>query len=184
VKKKLAILLLCFFMASILAGTALGKNDKIDQGNGKRVGQLKFSDTNTDWAKDEIDTVTAKGYMKGYEDGKFQPNKPITCLEAIVALMNTLDQKGDIDLEEVDVDQYVSLLSKIPAWGKAQVAAALDEGILLESEMKTFNPNQGIKRYEVAIYFYRMTNEGYGDYLDDFVGDIEERDFDLAGYPG
>ncbi len=180
-KKKLAILLLCFFMASILAGTALGKNDKIDQGNGKRVGQLKFSDTDADWAKDEIDKVAAKGYMKGYEDGKFQPNKPITCLEAIVALMNTLDQKGDIDLEDVDVDQYESLLSKIPNWGKAQVAAALDEGILLESEMKTFNPNQGIKRYEVAIYFYRMTEEGYGDYLNDFVGDIEEQDFDLDG---
>lgn len=179
-RRKISILVLCFFMLSIFAGTALGKNYKVNQGNGKQQGaQLKFTDTDSDWAKDEIAKVVTKGYMKGYGNGKFQPNKPITCLEAIVAMMNTLDQEGDIDLEDADVDNYKALLTKIPDWGKAQVAVALEEGIILESEMKTFNPNQGIKRYEVAIYFWRMTENGYGEYFEDLIGNEDVQDFDL-----
>lgn len=186
-KKKISILVLCFFMMTIFVGGAVAKNDNSNKGNngfnnGKvdnRGQQTKFNDIDSDWAKDEIDKVAQKGYMKGYGDGKFQPNKPITCLEAIVALMSTLEQEGEISLDDVDVDSNSSLLKKIPDWGQVYVAAALDEGILLESEMKNFNPNQGIKRYQVAVYFARMTESGYGEYIVDFIGDKEEWDFDL-----
>lgn len=186
-KKKISILVLCFFMMTIFVGGAVAKNDNSNKGNngfnnGKvdnRGQQTKFNDIDSDWAKDEIDKVAQKGYMKGYGDGKFQPNKPITCLEAIVALMSTLEQEGEISLDDVDVDSNSSLLKKIPDWGQVYVAAALDEGILLESEMKNFNPNQGIKRYQVAVYFARMTESGYREYIVDFIGDKEEWDFDL-----
>ena len=185
-KKKISILVLCFFMMTIFAGGAVAKNDNSSKGN-KQInntsvnhGQwMKFIDIDPDWAKDEIDKAVQKGYMKGYGDGKFQPNKPITCLEAIVALMSTLEQEGEISLDDVDVDSNSSLLKKIPDWGQVYVAAALDEGILLESEMKNFNPNQGIKRYQVAVYFARMTESGYREYIVDFIGDKEEWDFDL-----
>lgn len=186
-KKKISILVLCFFMMTIFVGGAVAKNDNSNKGNngfnnGKvdnRGQQTKFNDIDSDWAKDEIDKVAQKGYMKGYGDGKFQPNKPITCLEAIVALMSTLEQEGEITLDDVDVDSNSILLKKIPDWGQVYVAAALDEGILLESEMKNFNPNQGIKRYQVAVYFARMTESGYGEYIEDFIGNEEEWDFDL-----
>ena len=185
-KKKISILVLCFFMMTIFAGGAVAKNDNSSKGN-KQInntsvnhGQwMKFIDIDPDWAKDEIDKAVQKGYMKGYGDGKFQPNKPITCLEAIVALMSTLEQEDEITLDDVDVDSKSSLLKKIPDWGQVYVAVALDEGILLESEMKNFNPNQGIKRYQVAVYFARMTESGYGEYIEDFIGNEEEWDFDL-----
>jgi tetratricopeptide (TPR) repeat protein len=179
-------------MLTIFAGGAAAKNNNPNKGPNKvknqftenRGQQVKFVDINFDWAKDEINKAALKGYMKGYGDGKFQPNKPITCLEAIVALISTLEQEGEIDLDDVDSDINKGLLKKIPDWGKVYVAAAIDEGILLESEMKTFNPNQGIKRYQVAVYFARMAENGYGDYIDDLIGDDKEADFDLESAIG
>jgi hypothetical protein len=186
-KKKISIIVLCFFVLTIFAGGAAAKNNNPNKGPNKvkkqitenRGQQVKFIDIDFDWAKDEINKAALKGYMKGYGDGKFQPNKPVTCLEAIVALISTLEQEGEIDLDDVDSGISKSLLKKIPDWGKVYVAAAIEEGILLESEMKTFNPNQGIKRYQVAVYFARMAENGYGDYIDDLIDDDKEADFDL-----
>lgn len=186
-KKKISILVLCFFMLTIFAGGAAAKNNNPNKGSknpkknhiSENRGQVKFIDIDFDWAKDEINKAAMKGYMKGYGDGKFQPNKPITCLEAIVALVSTLEQEGEIDPDDVDPDLYKGLLKKIPDWGKAYVAAAIESGILMESEMKNFNPNQGIKRYQVAVYFARMAENGYGDYFDDLLGDKKKSGFDL-----
>ena len=40
-----------------------------------------FKDTKEHWAREYIDFVAEKGLMKGYEDGSFQPNKPISRAE-------------------------------------------------------------------------------------------------------
>jgi hypothetical protein len=184
VKKKISIIVLCFFILTIFTGGAAAKKNDPPKGYGymKNFASEKmkplpgFIDIDGDWARDEINKAAQKGFMKGYGDGKFQPNKPITCLETIVALMGTLEQEGAIDLDEFDVDSYDSLLGKIPGWGKVYVAAAIDEGILLEIEMDGFNPNQGIKRYQAAIYFARLTENGYGEYFEGIVEDVSDVD--------
>jgi len=184
VKKKISIIVLCFFILTIFTGGAAAKNNNFPrEDNGmknfsgeKAKPQPKFMDIDGDWAEDEINKAAQKGFMKGYGDGKFQPNKPITCLETIVALIGTLEQEGAIDLDDVDVDSYDNLLGKIPGWGKVYVAAAIDEGILLEIEMDGFNPNQGIKRYQAAIYFARLTENGYGEYFEGIVEDVSDVD--------
>ncbi len=183
-KKKISIIVLCFFILTIFTGGAAAKKNDPPKGYGymKNFASEKmkplpgFIDIDGDWARDEINKAAQKGFMKGYGDGKFQPNKPITCLETIVALMGTLEQEGAIDLDEFDVDSYDSLLGKIPGWGKVYVAAAIDEGILLEIEMDGFNPNQGIKRYQAAIYFARLTENGYGEYFEGIVEDVSDVD--------
>ena len=38
------------------------------------------------WSKNAIETIVAKGYMGGYPDGKFQPDKSITRAESISVL--------------------------------------------------------------------------------------------------
>ncbi|HNX27951.1 MAG TPA: S-layer homology domain-containing protein [Syntrophomonadaceae bacterium] len=180
-KKKISIIVLCFFMLTIFAGGAAAKNNNPQSNNGMKnsvVGklgpQLKFMDIDSDWAKDEINKAAQKGFMQGYGDEKFQPNKPITCLETIVALMSTLEQEGAIDLDDVDIDDCDSWLNNIPEWAKVYVAAALEEGILLESEMDSFNPNQGIKRYQAAVYFARLTESGYDEYFEDIIDEVKD----------
>lgn len=49
---------------------------------------VDFKDNLPGWAKDSIDYVVAKGYMKGYPDGTFQANKSITRAEVCSLIDN------------------------------------------------------------------------------------------------
>lgn len=57
--------------------------------NNYKVGsRVDFKDNLPAWAKDSIDYVVAKGYMKGYPDGTFQANKSITRAEVCSLIYN------------------------------------------------------------------------------------------------
>lgn len=184
--KKIAILVLTAFLLSIVTVPVLaGDNGKgharklsiqeTDQENpdntlndpsqGKKNKKPKFSDIGNDWGENEILAAVNKGFMKGYGDGTFQPNKPLTCLEVIVALIQF--KYDDAYVDDFDTEEYEAYLKKIPAWAWEEVAIALDEGIILPGEMQTFNPNQGIKRYQVVLYIGRMFGEDVDDLKDD-----------------
>lgn len=49
----------------------------------------RFKDVNGNWAENSINTVAELGYIKGYPDGTFKPNSPISRAEvsSIIALM-------------------------------------------------------------------------------------------------
>ncbi len=163
-KKRIAVVTLCVFMISIFAGVAMAKNEKSNYGQLKSHqtwgnGQVKhLLDIDNDWAKTDIEEATTKGFVRGYEDGTYQPNKPVTCLETIVILIRVAgleDEVEDYDLTNLDL----TTLKKIPDWAKAYVAVALEEGILTENEIKTFNPNQGAKRYQVCLYMQNVLDK-------------------------
>lgn len=50
--------------------------------------RVDFKDNLPEWAKDSIDYVVEKGYMKGYPDGTFQANKSITRAEVCSLIDN------------------------------------------------------------------------------------------------
>jgi hypothetical protein len=165
VKKKIAIMTLCLFLVTIFAGSVMAKNDKGNNSNGKgNFGKgnskyCQFKDIDSDWAKGDIEKAVNRGFIKGYGDGTYQPNKPVTSLEVIVMLVNAselADEVEDFKLSDYDKPE---LLKKIPDWGKAYAAVALDNGILNEWEMKTFNPNQGAKRWQICIYIARILDK-------------------------
>ncbi|PKM77469.1 MAG: hypothetical protein CVU90_06375 [Firmicutes bacterium HGW-Firmicutes-15] len=82
-------------------------------------------------------------------------NKPVTCLEAIVILLNAQGLNEEVKNYQLSEEQQV-LLQKIPDWGRNHIALALERGVLLEKNMKIFNPHQGAKRYEVFQYMTRL----------------------------
>ena len=51
-----------------------------------------FTDISGHWAKDEIYEATAHGWIKGYEDGTFRPDEPITRAQAITMINRMLDR--------------------------------------------------------------------------------------------
>ncbi len=172
-KKQVAVLTLCLFMISIFAGTALAKNDKDNFGQLKLQNQLKWqfkhlTDIDDDWAQSDIEEALLKGFVKGYEDGTYQPNKPVTCLEVIVMLVRAAGLEDEVEGYNLTDDEE-ELLYKILEWAKAYVAVALEEGILSEEEIKTFNPNQGAKRYQICVYMQNI--------LDEFDLDEDDEEF-------
>ena len=58
----------------------------------KEEPMLPENDYSTHWAADEIDRAMELGLVKGYPDGTFQPDKPITRAEAAVLLLRLYDK--------------------------------------------------------------------------------------------
>lgn len=161
-RKLISIIALCVFTTSIWAGIALAKNDHSTNGvKGKpfNISQVhRFKDVDGDWAREDIDKASNQGFIKGYKDGTFQPNKPVSRLETIVILIRVAGLEEQVEDYQLSNKDYKAL-KKVPDWAKAYVAVALEEGIIFEDEIRTFNPNQGAKRYEVCIYMQNLLDK-------------------------
>ena len=59
--------------------------------NGKDL----FPDISDHWAKDYINQAANKGFVNGYEDGTFKPDRNITRAEAVTLVNRTLDRHPD-----------------------------------------------------------------------------------------
>ncbi|MGE6575369.1 YDG domain-containing protein [Paenibacillus xylanexedens] len=69
-------------------------DDLLDLSNEASTGD-HFTDSNTiaSWAKNSVDATVAKGILQGY-DNNFNPNKPITRAEAVVALDRSVNARA------------------------------------------------------------------------------------------
>lgn len=118
----------------------------------------EFNDVKYDWAREEVAAATVKGFVYGYEDFTFRPSAPVTNMETIVLILRAQGLEDEAQNYKLTAEQ-AALLKKIPDWGKNYVAVALENGILKEQELQTFNPQQGAKRYEVCMYMARVLEE-------------------------
>ncbi|WP_378209983.1 S-layer homology domain-containing protein [Anoxybacteroides rupiense] len=112
----------------------------------------KFKDvTNDFWAKSEIEFLSSKGVIKGYSDGTFKPNEPVKRVQAAIMItralgLNTSNRPnpGFKDIKNLDKEAYNA------------IAAVVDEGIFPKGTY--FNPNQPLKRGDMAIALFEAYN--------------------------
>jgi ABC-type tungstate transport system permease subunit len=98
-----------------------------------------------------IERVVAKGFMKGYPDGTFRPNVPVTRAEFIVALARS----AGLD----PVQSPAKTLTDLPTsnWAAPLVYAALAKGWVSGYPDGTFHPAANITREEsMAVVAQRM----------------------------
>ena len=165
-RKKLLIAIVALFMLGIFAGLASaqgnGRTDVKDEANqhhGKIKHSIEYTDMNHEWSREAVMEVSAMGFVKGDNNHRFNPNQPLTHLEAIVALLNAKGFQDEVEAYNLETSLSDWDLKKIPDWGKQYVAYALERGIITADELKTFNPNQGVKRYEICLYLARISGE-------------------------
>ena len=73
-----------------------------------------FSDVPADhWAKDAVDTLHGNGAIKGYPDGKFHGDKPMTRYEYAEMLYEALQKGAHVD--QATLDEYAPELSQVKA---------------------------------------------------------------------
>ena len=109
-----------------------------------------FTDVNnSDWYYNDVCIGAKAGYIKGYEDGTFRPNSPITREEASKILATVLNLKGDGKLGFTDSN-------KISDWAKDAVDALSDNGMISGYEDNTFRPNNNITRAESVSLLSRV----------------------------
>ena len=113
-------------------------------------GAPQFKDVKAgDWYKTAVDIVARQGVVKGYEDGTFRPNQPITrrVFAAIAARY-----AGNIDTWRTFRD--------VPStdWAYTLINRVGGAGWITGYEDNTFRPNNNITRAEVVAIVNRMLN--------------------------
>lgn len=125
------------------------RDSKSDEGTQETVERI-FSDTNSSWAKDEINKMAEKGFIKGTGDLKFDPEKSLTRGEfaAIVSRMLQLGTK-----------QYTNQLFNdvyLEDWYFNQISAVYFEGIIKGKGLKKFCPDDVVTKEEATVIAKRI----------------------------
>ena len=143
---------------------------------GEEVGQT-FSDVNNHWGAKVIEKLSAIGLVGGYEDGTFQPNKPVTMAETIALLMRVApdeeledpvdgeeESASDVEVQNEDAaeagddnaenqdetgEEQEEVQEEIPGWAMGAVEKASQKGIL---NMNRFHSHVQAERAQVAVW--------------------------------
>ncbi len=127
-----------------------------------------YTDIAGHWAEDYIQRASAKGIVRGYPNGMFKPNSPITRAEFTVMLVATLNPKGqNATLVFADHEQ-------IGEWAKKAVARAVQAGIVYGYSDGSFRPKAQITRAEMALMIARALKQQLDDNVTTSFADDEE----------
>ena len=115
-------------------------------------GAAKFPDAAGHWAERYINEAVSVGFVGGYPDGKFKPDKAVTRAEFATMINKALGNSGTANISFKDVSSkewYYTDVSKALA---ASYAAGYSDG--------TFKPNSPITRQEAAVMLSRIVTAG------------------------
>lgn len=104
-----------------------------------------FVDTQSNWAKNYIDALSAQKIISGFEDGTFRPDEPVTRVQfaAIVskAFASLPSERASIAFKDIQAN----------FWGAAAIQTAYQKGFMSGYPDSTFKPNQQIPRMEALV---------------------------------
>jgi len=84
----------------------------------------EYTDTKSHWGSQSIKKAKALGLVKGYEDGTYRPEAPLSALEATVIAVRLAETLGTdetvTDTDEATEDE----ISTVPEWSKQSVKKA------------------------------------------------------------
>ena len=102
-----------------------------------------------DWFCCAVSTLSKMGIIKGYEDGSFKPNDPISRAE-FAAIAARFDPDGDkTPATFADVTSH---------WAKDEISIAANHGWIKGYEDGSFKPDQKITRAETMTLVNRVLN--------------------------
>ena len=113
--------------------------------------QCMFSDVPANnWANAAIAKAVDEDLLKGYPNGKFEPNHPVTRAEALTTIAKSMT----CDIDQCKADEILSKYADghtVPNWARIPVAKSLQSGAL--KDMPNPNmicPNKEASRADVA----------------------------------
>ena len=101
-----------------------------------------FSDTNRHWAETDIYKGVTEGFIKGYTDGTFKPDQPVTRAEFSKMLNQALGVTATVSITMKDL--------KTTDWYYNEVRKAVAAGYINGYTDNTFKPENNITRQEAA----------------------------------
>ncbi|PZD97764.1 hypothetical protein DNH61_00420 [Paenibacillus sambharensis] len=123
----------------------------------KSEGTAAFADlSESSYFYGEVKKAVAAGYISGYSDGTFKPEKPISREEAAVILYRVFELQGTSSEESKLTD-----VAALGEWSKHAVGAMISQGFVNGYGDSTFKPKRSITRAEAL----RMMDNTAGEIL-------------------
>lgn len=113
----------------------------------------------TDWHAGAIEAALQAGLARGFADGSFQPDAPVTRAQMAVMIAAALPIAGkpiDVTGKEADLLSRFADADRIPAWAVNATAQALLTKIIEGNPDDTFNPSRQATRAEAAVIIKRF----------------------------
>lgn len=119
-----------------------------------KPGQAGYSDVMPNyWAYKYIAAASNAGLAKGYADGAFRPEAPVSRAEACAFILR-------LTSESLPVVAVPGPIKDVPAgyWAERQVAVAIDSGIMKPLKEDGFSPDQAASRSAVCRALATLLN--------------------------
>lgn len=137
----LSVFIVFFFVSSLSIPVFAEENGKeitTEKANQEREGiTFNFEDSDkARWAEEYIGKMQSKGVIKGYDDGSFRPNAPVTRIEAIVMAVRLMGLEEEALSKPSDKALHFKDEKEIPSWARGHVVVALENGLFNATEDK------------------------------------------------
>ncbi|MTV49894.1 hypothetical protein GJ688_13015 [Heliobacillus mobilis] len=115
------------------------------------IAQRPYEDVPPDfWAARTIAAVSREGFLKGFDDGSFHPNDPLTRAQGITVLL-ALEPKAQISLRSENNQEHPFLDIPPEHWAAKQINLAQKMGLIAGwSDGQHFRPDAPITRGEFS----------------------------------
>ena len=104
------------------------------------------------WARAGIAKAFKANIIKGYEDGTFRPEQPISRSEMAVMIVNAMQKVPGSEVAAVSFTDS----SQIPTWARSYVQVAVQEGIIAGKGGNLFKPSDQATRAEAACMVSKL----------------------------
>lgn len=114
------------------------------------------------WAYEYIKSMSEAGYIKGYGDGYFKPDNPVSRWESLIMASRILgfNLKANDAVKNLALNQYSALIDKYSAPNKAELSYLMYWGVLGESDLSFYldkkNRDVPLKRHEIAVLITKV----------------------------
>ncbi|PYI51516.1 cadherin-like beta sandwich domain-containing protein [Paenibacillus flagellatus] len=116
------------------------------------IEEITFRDTAGHWAEANIRQAVSAGFVAGYADGTFQPDRTVTRAEFAVMLTRALK------LPPSGTAPTFADAEEFGDWSKEAIAQAAEAGIVKGYADGTFRPNAEVTRAEMAAMIAAAVN--------------------------
>jgi hypothetical protein len=124
--------------------------------NPPAVPELQFADREAipGWAHGYVAAATGAGLIKGFDDGTFKPDEPVTRAQVAVIAARALRLKG-ITAGELEPQAFADDQA-IPDWARADVDLMVRAGLIASFWGDQFAPSRPATRAEAAAVVRRL----------------------------
>lgn len=140
-----------------------------EPGTGATSGQPSFNDVKpSDWHYGYVRRAAEKGWIKGYTDGSFRPERTLSREEMITIAVQAVDGPDLSNTELANILEGFDETSHISPWAELYVAKAEKMGILEHGHLvldtggkSSFDAKRRASRAEAAVTVYKLLNVQY-----------------------